>query len=251
MTDRQPLTDRILQLRPGLDRLDDVEPSPDVDAGLAVSAEVIRHRLASGSTIAGWKVGFSAGASRAMFPDGFRPFGVTWSDRLYRSGASIDLGQFVDCRIENEIALVLDAPLSGPDVTIDGARAAVGAVAAAFEICEVRAPLNVPLLAADNMTNWGIVVGDTRPASGFDAMPTMATIWENGEERGRGAADGYLDDPFESLYRLCAALDRHGFGLEPGHVVVTGAFAACEARQPATWRAEFSGIGAVEVHLAR
>jgi 2-keto-4-pentenoate hydratase len=109
----------------------------------------------------------------------------------------------------------------------------------------------MPLLAADNMTNWGIVVGDTRAAEGFDARPTVATIAEDGEERGRGTAEGYLDDPFESLCRLCAALDRHGLGLEAGHVVVTGAFAACEAREPATWRAEFSGIGAVEVDVLR
>lgn len=245
----ESLADRILELRPGRDRLDDVTVPADVGAGLAISVEVMRRRLAAGDAVAGWKVGFSAGESRALFPDGFRPFGVTYADRLLHSGDSIDLGGFVDCRIENEIALVLAAPLRGGDVTVDRAREAVGSVAAAFEICEVRAPLVLPLLAADNVMNWGIVVGESRPVADFDAATTTATMWEDDHHRARGAAEGYLDDPFESLCRLCAALDPYGVGLEAGHVVVTGAFAACEVRRPATWRAELSGIGAVEVQF--
>lgn len=247
MTDS--LADRIGALRPGLDRLDDVQPPSDVESGLAVSIEVMRRQLDAGKKTVGWKVGFSAGESRAVFPDGFRPFGVTFADRLHRSGESIDLSAFVDCRIENEIALILDAPLRGSNVTVDRAREAVGDVAAAFEICDLRAPLLLPLLAADNLTNWGIVVGDMRPTRGFDAEQIMTTMLEDGVERARGVAKGYLDDPFESLCRLCAGLDRYGVGLEPGHVVVTGAFAACEVQRAGTWRAEFSGIGAVEIRF--
>ncbi|MGE3619434.1 MAG: 2-keto-4-pentenoate hydratase [Acidimicrobiia bacterium] len=244
------LADRVFALQRGGEvSLTEDDAPADVPAGLAVSAGVLARWQAAGSTVGGWKVGFSAGAGRDLFADGFRPFGFVPAERVLRSGDEIELAGLVDCRLENEIALVLGSPLSGPDVTAEQARAAVRGVAAAFEVCDVRVPLSLPLMAADNMGNWGIVVGEERSPEGVDLGAVSATIAQDGQERGRGSAEGYLDDPYLSLARICATLDRYGLGLEAGQAVVTGAFAALEVTAPGTWRAEVEGVGSVEVRF--
>ncbi len=62
---------------------------------------------------------------------------------------------------------------------------------------------------------------------------------------GRTGTRDFIDDPFDSLADLTRRLSRFGRGLEPGQIVLTGAFAKEEVTEAAAFEAEFSELGRV------
>jgi 2-keto-4-pentenoate hydratase len=102
----------------------------------------------------------------------------------------------------------------------------------------------------DCLTQWGIVAG-----SGVALSPELelgsvrCRLSRDGEQVYEGTSKDELDDHVESLRRLVVALAGQGRALEPGQRVITGAFARFDAAAGQRWRAEYSGIGAVEVRF--
>lgn len=218
------------------------------DEALAVQLAVLGRFLDDGEVLAGYKSALSSGRMRDRMGVGFRPFGFVTRNRLIKSGSSIPLASIANCRIEPELCVVLRAPLRGPGVTVEEARAAVVGVAAAFEINELRlGPARTDaMLVADGLANWGIVVGPVVPVPG--PLPETRMRFYRDEVLINDVTPGDdLDDPFLSLTRTTATFDRFGMGFEPGQHVMTGSFCASAVDQPATYRADFAGIGEVSI----
>ena len=224
----------------------------DVTEALRMELGVLDRWREHGETLGGWKIGFTAGPSRSILDGDRRPFGYVLASRVLASGSSLDLAAIGSCALEPEICVRIATPLAGPSVTPDEARAAVGAIVPSFEVNDVRLrgrPL--PLVIADNLAQWGIVVGDELPPEGLDLLATSVEVSVDGETIARSSAGGFLDDPYVSLARVCAALDEFGLGLEPGQRVITGGFSNHAVTGPGEWRAAFDTIGAVAVRLTR
>jgi 2-keto-4-pentenoate hydratase len=103
-------------------------------------------------------------------------------------------------------------------------------------------------MVTDCLTQWGIVEGGgvaLREAG--DLGRVRCTLLRDGEKVYEGTSRDELDDHVESLRRLVAELAAHGRALEPGHRVITGAFARFDAASGQRWRAVYDGIGEVEV----
>jgi 2-keto-4-pentenoate hydratase len=226
---------------------DGAEPA-EIGAGLAVQLEVLDRWRSAGETLAGWKVGFSAGAGREMVAPGYRPFGFVLESRVFQSAAELDLAPIVNCALEPEIGVVLGSPLAGPSVTVEDARRAVRALVPAFEINAVRLPgRSLPMLAADGFAQWGIVLGAEVDPASVDLATTAVAVTRDDEPVTEVRAEGFLDDPYLSLTRLCASLDEFGLGLAAGDRVITGGLSNDPVSGPGRWRAEFNTIGTVEV----
>jgi 2-keto-4-pentenoate hydratase len=235
----------------GLDPLVDVE----ADEALALQLEVARCFVEEdGDEIGGWKVGMTSGPARDAMGEGFRPFGYVLGSRIFRSGAEVPFQLQVSGAIEPEICLVLGEPLRGPDVTPDQARAAVRAVAPAFELLETRVTASGPgtrgTKLIDGLSNWGLVLGDEVPVDRL-ADATAVELHRDGALLETAVAGDTLeiDDVFLSLARLCERLDAVGGGLEAGQPVLTGAFVKTPATAPSAWTARFADIGEVTVTL--
>jgi 2-keto-4-pentenoate hydratase len=136
-------------------------------------------------------------------------------------------------------------------VTPEEARAAVSAIAPAFEINEIRnvgkrTPL--PVRVASGLNNWGIVVGAEVAPPDWDATTAEVAVRRNGDAPETFSMPaGSFDDPFVSLSRLCHRLARFGRALAAGDRVITGAFSHHSVGAGETWSADFSRIGVVEV----
>jgi 2-keto-4-pentenoate hydratase len=100
-----------------------------------------------------------------------------------------------------------------------------------------------PLLLADGLAQWGVVVGPQVPVRDGLNNTTVA-LYLDKDKIEEVTPGPMMDDPFLSLARLSKLLDEHGFGLEPGQPVITGSFCQ-KAVVPGTYRATFSGIGEV------
>lgn len=220
------------------------------DTALALQLAILKRFEARGQPLGGWKMAFSSGRSRDRMGAGFRPFGYVLAERMLASGAEVAHRQIANCKIEPELCLVLSEPLSGPDITSDQARQAVLGVAPAFEINELRLGPNKNdnLLLADGMGNWGIVTGPVVPIPPGAWLPdTRMRLFRDDELIADVTPGAGMDDPFLSLQRCCAVMDGFGLGFQPQQRVIAGSFCHEDVGAPASYRAEFSGIGSVTV----
>jgi 2-keto-4-pentenoate hydratase len=220
----------------------------DHDAALAIQLQVLDRFKAEGEALGGWKAALSSGTSRDMMGKDFRPFGYVLKSKILKSGARVSRAQMFQCRIEPELCVIMKAPLRGAALNATDARNAVGAVAPAFEINDIRtrSEWGRPLLLADGLAQWGIVVGPHAPVRDGLAGTTVR-FFENDKLIETATPGEQMDDPFLSLARMCAVLDRFGLGLEAGQPVITGAFCRTAVKPASLYRAEFSGIGDVSV----
>jgi len=220
----------------------------DTDAALTIQLHVLDRFKAEGEALGGWKAALSSGTSRDMMGKDFRPFGYVLKSKILKSGDRVNRARMFQCRIEPELCVIMKAPLRGAALSAADARNAVGAIAPAFEINDIRTrpEWGRPLLLADGLAQWGIVVGAPVPVRD-DLANTTVRFFENEKLIETATPGELMDDPFLSLALMCAVLDRFGLGLEAGQPIITGAFCRTAVNAANSYRAEFSGIGDVSV----
>jgi 2-keto-4-pentenoate hydratase len=226
-----------------------------VDEGEQAQLTVLSRWVERGRTRAGWKVGLTSGAVRDSFGPGVRPFGFLLRERVFESGAVVDLGQMSRSGVETELCFRVGERLSGPDVDADEVERALSWVAPAFEINERRidGPQDPGIRIADNLTQWGVVVGD--PVSPLPDRSTLAgtvaTLRRDGQVLETVAAEGHIDEHYVSIARLAAELSKFGLAVEAGDLVITGSFAARrDGLDPGEYVGSFAGIGEVRARFA-
>ncbi len=226
----------------------------DLDAALAVQLGILDRRIAAGAALAGWKIGLTSARVRERFGTTRQPFGHILASGVHRSGDRVKLADFrAATGVEDELCLTLGAPLAGPEATPDDARRATAAISAGMEINEIRITDagDFPLLVADNLAQWGIVVGDTQspvPAD-FDSDAVRARIDRDGETVSEDLGADVIDDHFLSLATLANELAPFGRRLESGQRVITGSFSNHRVSGVSRWEAEFSGVGSVAINF--
>lgn len=221
----------------------------DTSAGLRVQLRVLDRWLAEGDRVGGWKVGLTSRAVRDSMGQGFRPFGYIRSSRVFDSGTRLAAGDLVECSVEPELCWLVAEPLAGsPDP--DTVRSALGGVSPAFEIVQRRLPAPAPkgIQLADDLKNWGLVVGPTCPLPDSE-VSNGVLFTRDGEVLFSGRPD-VIDDHYLSLSRICTTLARFGLGLQPGQRVITGSLAApAPVRAQATFAATLERFGTVELRV--
>jgi 2-keto-4-pentenoate hydratase len=227
----------------------------DLDAALTVQLGILERRLEAGAALAGWKIGLTSARVRERFGTTRQPFGHILEASVHGSGDQVDLANFRGATgVEPELCLTLGTALAGPGANAEDARLATGAISAGMEINEIRITDagDFPLLVADNLAQWGIVVGATLSPvpDGFDSDAVRARIDCEGETKSEDLGADVIDDHFLSLAALANELAPFGRRLEPGQRVITGSFSNHRVPQASRWEAQFSGIGSVAINFA-
>ncbi len=149
--------------------------------------------------------------------------GHIFAKTIHLSPATLDHRQFVNLRIECEIALRLgaDLPAAGAPYTRERARAAVDAAMPAFELIEDRNAVyketDARSMIVDNCWNGGIVIG-TPVTDPPDVVGIAGRLTMNGKP----VSEGRAEDPYATLAWLANLLAERGKSLTLGMVVVTG-----------------------------
>jgi len=150
--------------------------------------------------------------------------GAIFARTIHPSPASLRTADFVNLRLESEIALRLgaDLPASGAPWSREAVAPAVAAAMPAFELIEDRnadyAQTQASSLIVENCWNGGIVIG-TPKSIAVDALvgiPGRLTIG------GKAVGEGRAEDPCATLAWLANHLAERGRGLKSGMVVITG-----------------------------
>jgi 2-keto-4-pentenoate hydratase len=154
--------------------------------------------------------------------------GAIFARTIHSSPARLRIADFVNLRIESEIALKLgaDLPASGAPWTRESVVPAVTGAMPAFELIEDRnadyAHTEAISLIVENCWNGGVVVGTPKPATCAALVGITGRLTIGGKTAGEGAAE----DPCATLAWLANHLAERGRGLKAGMVVITGSLIA-------------------------
>jgi 2-keto-4-pentenoate hydratase len=175
--------------------------------------------------------------------------GTIFAARVHGSPAAIAKADFINVRVECELAVRLGGglPQAAAPFTRESVRGVVAEIMPAFELIEDRLAdyksTKALSLIADNAWNGGIVLGPATPLSaGLNLDGIAGRLLSNGKE----IATGRTDDPLGALAWLANQAAECGRPLTAGMVVITGSVIATVDIAPAE-RLDFSldGLGGV------
>jgi 2-keto-4-pentenoate hydratase len=150
--------------------------------------------------------------------------GAIFARTIHKSPAAIQIANFVNVRIESEIALVLgaDLPTARAPWTRDTVAPAVAGAMPAFELIEDRnadyTKTDVRSLIVENCWNGGVVIGTPKSVPAATLIGITGQLSIGGNIVGEGAAE----DPCATLAWLANHLAERGRDLKAGMVVITG-----------------------------
>lgn len=202
----------------------------DVETAYAVQAEWTALRLARGESIAGRKIGLTSRAIQQQLGVSEPDYGTLWKSSYYpavNGRVQLPAADFLQPRVEGEIAFLIGKPLRGPNVTAQDVLAATEACALGIEIVASRiADWRVKLVdtIADNASYGGFTLGPWDSTMREADLAALAmTIHHNGTLAAEGVGAAALGHPAAATAWLANKLSEFGVALEPGDIVISGA----------------------------
>jgi len=150
--------------------------------------------------------------------------GAIFSRTIHSSPARIAKSDFVNLRIESEIALKLgsDMPASRAPWSAETVVPFVAGAMPAYELIEDRNAVytesNAVSMIVENCWNGGVVIGAPKSIKPQDIIGVTGRQTLNGKQIGEGKSE----DPFATLAWLANLLAERGRDLKAGMVVITG-----------------------------
>ncbi len=241
--------------RQAIEPFTDADPDLGMADGYAIAQQLTSMLVNDGDTVVGYKVGLTSKPMQQMIGVDSPDHGPVLGSTVYADGDAISLSNFIQPKIEAEIAFVLGSALRGPGVTVLEARRAIVGVVAAVEIVDSRfADWRIRLAdtVADLASNGAVAVSSRLvPPDGLDPRLIGMVLTRCGELVDTGAGAAALGDPVGVVAWLANTLGEMGGGLEPGQLIMTGALhAAVPMRAGDVFRAEFDRLGPVTVRVA-
>lgn len=229
----------------------DVLGESDIDAAYAVQQLLIDERIAAGARVVGRKIGLTSPAVQNQFGVGRPDFGVLLDDMVVADGDAIDLGAFIQPRVEGEIAFVLGHDIDNPAASVVDVLRATDFLLPAIEIVDSRITawdIRITDTVADNASSGMVVLGTT-PYSpvGLDLTEVAMNLEHLGQPVSTGMGAACLNSPVSAVAWLAREVSRRGQPLRTGDIVMSGALGPMVGVQAAgRLRVDLSGLGHVE-----
>jgi 2-keto-4-pentenoate hydratase len=222
----------------------------DLDEAYRVQLGLLDRKIARGERQAGWKVGMMSKAMRELLGGKEPIFGYLLQSGRIQSGHAFSFTDLTSPMVEHEILITLARDLSGPNATPEQARRAIGTLAPAFEIIEMRGEnvlADLPLFVIDNIGQRAFVHGeDSTPPSDLEFGNVRAEIRVNGEIVATPLGREAIDNQLQTLAWLANALHRHGRRLQAGQVIMSGTFVKpTSVARNDVFQTKFSDVGIV------
>jgi len=235
--------------------LTDEWPELDAETGYAIQDRLIAKRLAAGERVVGVKLGLTSRAKQERMGIDSPLTAVVTDAMRIPAGATAPYGKLIHPRVEPEIVFVLGTDLTGPDVDVEKALAAVAAVHAGFEVIDSRYRdfrFRLPDVIADNASSSYFVVSEEAFAvADLDLVAEEVVVKVDGREVDRANGAAVQGHPAAALALAANSLGRRGITIPAGSLVLTGGLTdAVELRPESEFTAEFSTLGTVAIPAA-
>lgn len=143
-------------------------PEMSMDDAYKIQSRWVERKKREGAEVKGYKIGLTSRAMQMAVNIDQPDYGVLLDDMFFSDGAQIPVSDFLDPRIEVELAFVLKDKLEGDNVTIFDVLNATDYVIPALELIAARCHRTDPDTGytrkvydtiADNAANAGIILG--------------------------------------------------------------------------------------------
>ena len=187
-------------------------------------------------------------------------FGYLLDDMVFDNNSTIHTDNFLDPRIEVELAFVLKNEIKGPNVSMEEVMNATEYVVPALELIAARSfridpdtgyKRTVKDTISDNAANGGIITGGKKMKPGeLDLRWISALLIKNGEIEESGVAAAVLNHPANGIAWLAKKYHDFGLALLPGQVVLSGSFTgAVKLKKGDEIQADFNEMGVVNCYF--
>jgi 2-keto-4-pentenoate hydratase len=201
-----------------------------LDDAYAIQLIQVRHWLAAGAAVIGYKVGLTSAAMQQQMGVYEPDFGHLLTGMLYPADAPVPVARFRQPRAEPEIALILADDLHGPHLSVADVMTATAYALPAIEIIDSRISdwqIGLVDTVADNASSGGLVLGQSPvPASARDLSLAGCVFRRNGRIVGTGAGAAVLGSPWHAATWLANTLTARGVELAAGSIILTGSITA-------------------------
>ncbi|MDX2760407.1 2-keto-4-pentenoate hydratase [Streptomyces europaeiscabiei] len=218
-------------------RLSERFPGLTVQDAYRIQRINVEARVAAGDRVAGHKIGLTSAAMQEQMGIDEPDSGVVVQSMVAPGGCLLRPTDYMNPRIETEIAFRLGRDLAGP-ADMGTVRSAVVEVFLAFEVLDtVYTSWDITLVdsIADNAACAGVITGQAIP---FDPARDLAAEKIRVEADGVVAATGegrdILGDPLKALVWLTHQLPVLGTPLRAGDIVLAGSVHASLPLTPGT-----------------
>ena len=201
----------------------------DVKAAYDIQTHWTNMRLERGEKIVGRKIGLTSKAIQQQLGVSEPDYGTLWGSSFYQAingKVYIPADDFLQPRIEGEVAFLIGKPLREPNITPEQVLAATEACAMGIEVVASRiADWRIKLVdtIADNASYGGFTLGPwDRRMRKADLGALAMAIEQNGAFAAEGLGSAALGHPAISTAWLANKLLEFGVSLEPGDIVISG-----------------------------
>ena len=234
-----------------------IETSPGltIDDAYAIQMHQIKARVDAGAVVKGYKVGLTSQAMQDQLGVHQPDFGHLLDDMFHLERMPIEASNYLQPKVEPEIAFVMGKELTGPGVNVAEAMRAVDFVVPSLELIDSRVEdwkISIVDTIADNASSAGVILG-SQPSllRKVDLTGVRCTMSIDDQPAGSGLGSAVLGSPINALVWLVNTLGARGISFQPGDVILPGSITASQpVRAGSLAHAEFDGLGSVTAVFA-
>ncbi len=235
-------------------------PNMDLNDAYAIQEHWVNQKIANGNKVIGYKIGLTSKAMQKAMNIDTPDYGVLLDDMMFKNHSAIKTNDFLDPRIETELAFVLKKPLYGENVRVEDVIDATDYVVPALELIAARSYRVQPDTGyvrtvfdtiSDNAANAGIIVGDQQiKPDNIDLRWCGAIVSRNDEVELTGLAAAVLNHPAEGICWVAKRFAKHNISLLPDQIILSGSFTApIKVSKDDTVVADYGKHGIIEVNF--
>lgn len=218
----------------------------------AIQSVLFEMKLARGARLVGRKIGLTSKAMQQQMGVDQPDYGFLLDTMAVPPGSVLPCSEFLQARIEPEIAFWLTEDLRGPGITNEQVLAATRGVSAALELVDSRIinwRITLVDTIADNASSGRMIVSESViPVNGLDLAAVRTVLTRNGEPVGTGTGAAVLGHPALSVAWLANKLAEFDVTLQAGQVVLSGSMCGAVPIAPGdTFRATFTELGEASI----
>ena len=217
-------------------------PELTIDDAYAVQQAWVELQISGGAELVGRKIGLTSRAMQQQMKIDEPDFGALLDYMIMRSGVELRHADFVDPKLEVEVAFIIGKRLSGDSVTVDEVIDATEYIQPALELIDARSHRVHPVTKrartivdtiADNAADAGVILGGEKVRPSDVDMRWIGAIFScNGVVEETGLAAGVLGHPANGIAWVARRIAPYGLAIEPGQIILAGSFTRAATTHP-------------------
>jgi 2-keto-4-pentenoate hydratase len=222
-------------------------PDLTVDKAYKLQRALTKAILAKGDSIGGFKAGLTSEATQKKFGVNAPLLGPLFKSGGLGPGAAVDRKDFVRLFIENEVGYVAGQKISQPVKNVESLKKMIKEVFPAVELPDLRFADMKNLKGTDIIVDAvgcaKYIIGPKVPANKVDVSKVEVTLTCDGKVVNQGKAADALGDQWKALLWLVNGVVEHGYTIDPGQILITGAMGKMIPGKPGKYDGDWGVLG--------